>query len=248
MADKKILISQRIQGNTAIYDSLKEKYNIDIEFKPFFKIQALDSREFREKVGLNILDFTAIVFSSRHAIDAFFKVCEDLRIKIESTMKYFCTTEAVAVYLQKHIVFRKRKIFSGIGTPQSLLDIIKTKHSKEKFLIVTSDSSNSDKLYNLFKDNNIDCNTGVFFKTVAQDIEAMDLDSYSAIVLHNPNDVRSLFEKIPNFEQKEIKFITYGKAIQKAMTQAKLNTEIAAPTAEITSIAKAIETYLEKLK
>ena len=117
--------------NKAPYDSLVEKFGVQIDFKPFFLIEPLTSREFRTQ-RLNILDFTAIVFSARHTIDAFFRICDELRIKVPETMKYFCTTEAVAMYLQKHIVFRKRKIFYGNGTPSSVIDLIGPKHKDEK--------------------------------------------------------------------------------------------------------------------
>ena len=112
MAIKKILISQETPVNMASYEILKEKFGVQIDFKPFFLIEPLSSREFRAQ-RINVLDYTAIVFSARHMIDAFFQLCEELRVKVPETMKYFCTTEAVAMYLQKHIVFRKRKIFYG---------------------------------------------------------------------------------------------------------------------------------------
>ena len=150
MAIKKILISQETPMNKAPYDSLVEKFGVQIDFKPFFLIEPLTSREFRTQ-RLNILDFTAIVFSARHTIDAFFRICDELRIKVPETMKYFCTTEAVAMYLQKHIVFRKRKIFYGNGTPSSVIDLIGPKHKDEKFLIATSDSSNVEAITSLFR-------------------------------------------------------------------------------------------------
>ena len=123
----KILISQQAPNNKTAYTALTEKYGAEIEFRPFYLIEPLSSREFRAQ-RVNIPDFTAITFSSRHAIDAFFTLCEELRIKVPETMKYFCTTEAVAMYLQKHIVFRKRKIFYGTGTADSLLAQIGAKH------------------------------------------------------------------------------------------------------------------------
>ncbi|MBR5073054.1 MAG: uroporphyrinogen-III synthase, partial [Bacteroidales bacterium] len=140
MTVNKILISQKEPTNTSPYVSLTEKYGVQIDFEPFYSIEPLSSREFRAQ-RINFLDFTAVVFSSRHAIDAYFMMADDLRIKIPETMKYFCTTEAVAMYLQKHIIFRKRKIFYGNGTPQSVIDLIGTKHKGEKFLITTSDNS-----------------------------------------------------------------------------------------------------------
>ena len=123
MAVKKILISQRKPLNDAPYTALSEKFGVEIDFRRFFNVEPLSSREFRAQ-RVNLLDYSAVVFSSRHAIDAYFKLAEELRVKVPETMKYFCTTEVVAMYLQKHIVYRKRKIFYGTGTPQSVIDQI----------------------------------------------------------------------------------------------------------------------------
>ena len=165
--------------NVAPYETLKEKFGVQIDFMPFFLIEPLTSREFRGQ-RLNILDYTAIVFSARHTIDAFFKLCEELRVKVPETMKYFCTTEAVAMYLQKHIVFRKRKIFYGNGTPASVIEQIGTKHKDEKFLITTSDTSSNDALRGLFEEHKLDYNTAVFVKSVPQDLKGVDLKSYDS--------------------------------------------------------------------
>ena len=229
----------------APYDALKEKYGVEIDFKPFFVIEPLSSREFRTQ-RINILDYTAVVFSSRHAINAFFHLCEELRVKVPETMKYFCTTEAVAMYLQKHIVYRKRKIFYGDGTPASLVGLIGPKHAGESFLIVTSDSSSNGNLTRLFDEKKLSYKTAVFVKSVSQDLKDVDFGSYDLAVLYNPADVKSLYENFPEFQQGTLKFISYGKTIVKAMEQAGLDIEIKAPTPEAPSAAKAIEVYLSK--
>ena len=227
----------------APYDALKEKYGVEIDFKPFFVIEPLSSREFRTQ-RINILDYTAVVFSSRHAINAFFHLCEELRVKVPETMKYFCTTEAVAMYLQKHIVYRKRKIFYGDGTPASLVGLIGPKHAGESFLVVTSDSSSNGNLTRLFDEKKLSYKTAVFVKSVSQDLKDVDFASYDLAVLYNPADVKSLYENFPEFQQGGLKFISYGKTIVKAMEQAGLDIEIKAPTPEAPSAAKAIELYL----
>ena len=227
----------------APYDALKEKYGVEIDFKPFFVIEPLSSREFRTQ-RINILDYTAVVFSSRHAINAFFHLCEELRVKVPETMKYFCTTEAVAMYLQKHIVYRKRKIFFGDGTPASLVGLIGPKHAGENFLVVTSDSSSNGNLTRLFDEKKLSYKTAVFVKSVSQDLKDVDFASYDLAVLYNPADVKSLYENFPEFQQGGLKFISYGKTIVKAMEQAGLDIEIKAPTPEAPSAAKAIELYL----
>ena len=229
--------------NKAPYDSLVEKFGVQIDFKPFFLIEPLTSREFRTQ-RLNILDFTAIVFSARHTIDAFFRICEELRVKVPETMKYFCTTEAVAMYLQKHIVFRKRKIFYGNGTPSSVIDLIGPKHKGEKFLIATSDSSNVDTLTRLFQAQGLDYTTSVFVKSVPQDLKDVDLESYDLVVFYNPADLKSLYANFPEFKPENARFVTFGKQIVKAMEEAGLPVEIQAPTPEAPSVARALELYL----
>ena len=245
MSVKKILISQQQPMTASPYTSIAEKYGVSFDFKPFFKIEPLSSREFRSQ-RINILDHTAIVFSARSTIDAFFQLCEELRIKVPETMKYFCTTEAVANYLQKHIVYRKRKIFFGDGKPESIIGLIGTKHKTEKFLIATAESTSKDAVTKLFEAQPLDFETAVFVKPVSQDIKNTDLHSYDLVVLFNPADVKSLYENYPDFTQGDIKFVSYGKSIVPAMEEAGLTIEISAPTVEAPSVAKALEIYLSK--
>ena len=227
------------------YTAIAEKFGAEVDFKPFFKIEPLTSREFRTQ-RINILDHTAIVFSARTTIDAFFQICEELRVKVPETMKYFCTTEAVANYLQKHIVYRKRKIFFGDGKPESIIGLIGSKHKGEKFLIATVESASKDAVTKLFEQENYDFETAVFVKPVPQDLKNVDLHSYDLMVFFNPADVKSLYENQPEFKQENIKFISYGRSIVTAMNEAGLSIEISAPSAEIPSVAKALELYLSK--
>lgn len=242
---KKILVSQNAPRVLTQYEAVSEKFGVTFDFRPFFKIEPLSSREFRAQ-RINVLDYTAIVFSSRHTIDAFFSLAEELRAKIPETMKYFCTTEAVAMYLQKHIVYRKRKIFYGTGTPDSVVALIGPKHKGEKFLITTSDNSNNDTLYRLFEAAKLDYTPAVFVKSVSQDLKNVDLHAYDMVVLYNPADVKSLYENFPDFQQGDIKFVSYGRSIVKAMEEAGLSIEVKAPSPEVPSVARAIERYLEE--
>lgn len=244
MSTQNILISQALPKVSTMYDNLAEKYDAKFDFVPFFKTEPLSSREFRAQ-RVNILDYTAIVFSARATIDAFFSLCEELRIKIPETMKYFCTTEVVANYLQKHIVYRKRKIFFGDGTPQSILSLIGPKHRDETFLIATSDSSSKDAVTTVFETSKFKFSTAVFVKSVPQDIKNIDIKGYSAIVMFNPADVKSLFVNFPEFKQESIKFISYGRSVKKALEEASISIDIAAPNEKVPSIAKALEIYLE---
>ena len=167
-------------------------------------------------------------------------------MKVPETMKYFCTTEAVANYLQKHIVYRKRKIFFGDGTPESIIGLIGNKHKGESFLIATAESSSKDAVTKIFETQKYAFATAVFVKPVSQDIKDMNLHSYDMVVLFNPADVKSLYENYPDFQQGDIKFVSYGRSIVKAMQEAGLSIEISAPTPEAPSVAKALELYLSR--
>lgn len=241
---RNILISQQPPKANSPYAEITAKYGVKFDFVPFFSIEPLSSREFRAQ-RINILDHTAIVFSARSTIDAFFHLCSELRVKIPETMKYFCTTEAVAMYLQKHIVYRKRKIFYGDGSPASLITLIGTKHKEEKFLVATSDSANND-ITRLFEENGLDYKSAIFVKSVSKDLKSLSFQDYDMMVLYNPSDVKSLYENFPDFRQGDIRIVSYGKSVVKAISDAGLKIEISAPTATAPSVAKAIELYLEK--
>ena len=245
MSVKNILISQQQPQTASPYTVITDKFGVNFDFKPFFKNEPLSSREFRTQ-RINILDYTAIVFSARTTIDAFFHICEELRIKVPETMKYFCTSEAVANYLQKHIVYRKRKIFFGDGKPDSIIGLIGSKHKAEKFLIATTESSTKDAVTKIFEAHQYAFETAIFVKPVSQDIKDVDLHSYDMVVFFNPADVKSLYENQPDFKQGDIKFVSYGKSIAAAMEEAGLSIEISAPTVEAPSVAKALEIYLSK--
>ena len=241
---RRILVSQQPPKAAAPYETISAKFGVTFDFIPFFLIEPVSSREFRAQ-RINILDYTAIVFSARSTIDAFFHLCEELRVKIPETMKYFCTTEAVAMYLQKHIVYRKRKIFFGDGTASSVISLIGTKHKGEKFLITTSDSPDND-ITRMFESSGLEFKSAIFVKSVSQDLSGVDIRSYDMIVLYNKADVKSLFENCPDFSQGDIKFVSYGKSVVKAMEEAGLEIAISAPSAEAPSVARAVELYLEK--
>jgi uroporphyrinogen-III synthase len=243
MSVKNILISQQQPQTASPYTVIAEKFGVNFDFKPFFKNEPLSSREFRAQ-RINILDYTAIVFSARTTIDAFFHICEELRVKVPETMKYFCTSEAVANYLQKHIVYRKRKIFFGDGKPDSIIGLIGSKHKGEKFLIATTESTTKDAVTKIFETQQYSFETAVFVKPVPQDVKDVDLHSYDIVVFFNPADVKSLYENQPDFKQGNIKFVSYGRSIVPVMEEAGLTIEISAPTVEAPSVAKALELYL----
>lgn len=244
MKIKNILISQKSPKTVNPYASLIEKYNLNINFRQFFVIEPLTSKEFRAQ-KINMTEYTALVFSSRAMIDAFFTICEEMRIKVPDTLKYFCTTEAVAMYLQKHIVYRKRKIFFGDGTPQSVIDQIGTKHKDERFLIATSADSPNSALVRAFAETDLDATSCVFVKTVLQDIKDLDLNKYDILVFYNKADVESLFTNFPDFKQENQHFFAYGHAVAKAITDAGLKITLQGPTPNVPSVAKGLELALE---
>ena len=244
MKVKNILISQPAPQNSSPYSDIIAKFGVNVDFHPFFRVETLSAKEFRLQ-KINILDFTAIVFTARTTIDAFFRLCEELRITVPETMKYFCVSEAIALYLQKHIVYRKRKIFFGNGTAASIIESIGQKHKEENFLLATADSNKAD-LHKLFVKAKLKHDSAVFIKTINSDLSQLDLKKYQIVVFYSPSDVNSLQENFPEFEQKDLMIATFGPATAKAVKAAGLETTIAAPTPEAPSIAKALTLFLEK--
>ena len=228
----------------ASYEVLQSKFGAQVDFHPFFLMEPLSAKEFRAE-RVNLPDYTAVVFSSRLAIDAYFKLSEEMRFKVPETMKYFCTTEAVANYLQKHIVYRKRKIFFGNGSPASVIDLVGAKHKDEKFLITAALGANVEPFTSLFESAGLDFNVATLVKAVSQPLQGLDLHSYDMVVLYNPADVVSLKENFPDFEQGELKFVSFGRSVVGAMEEAGLKIAVKAPTPQATSVGKAIELYLE---
>lgn len=244
MSVNKILLSLASPSVTASYEALTAKYGVEFCFAPFYKIEKLSSIEMRAQ-HCNIADYSAVVFSSRSTIDAFFAVCEELRMKISEDMKYFCTNEKVAMYLQKHIVYRKRKIFYGDGTPMSVLGLITAKHKDDNFLIVTSDSPVSS-LTKAFDTTSYKHGSVVFAKSVARDMSETNPSDFDMIVMYNKADVEALKANYPDFQQGDKVIVAYGgESLKKAIDQAGMRVDVSAPTPELNSAVKAIEFYLK---
>lgn len=239
---KKILISQRAPQAGSPYAALAAREDLQLEFVPFFSIVPLSLREFRAQ-KVQMADYSAVVFSSKSAVDAFFALAEEQRIKIPETLKYFCTTEFVAKYLQKYIIYRKRKIFFADGSVAGVMAEIGTKHSKERFLVACSGSVENE-MTRAFAASQMDWTPAVFVKPVSQDIRSIRLGDYNAIVLYNTADVVSLRENFPDFTPGDTEIITFGRSIVKAVEAEGWHIAVSAPTPEIPSAAKAIEAYL----
>lgn len=242
---KKVLVSQpKPATEKSPYFDIAERFGVEIDFRPFFKVEPLTSKEFRQQ-KISILDHTAVVFTSRHAINHFFRLCEELRVAIPETMKYFCVTEAIAVYLQKYIVYRKRKIFFGQTGKVEDLAVVIGKHPKEKYLIPVSDIHKED-LISLLEAKKISYTKAVMYRTVSNDFEDNEKFDYDMLVFFSPSGISSLLKNFPNFEQKDIKIGCFGPTTAKAIKDAGLRLDMEAPTPEAPSITAALEMYLKK--
>ena len=242
---KKVLVSQpKPATEKSPYFDIAEKFGVEIDFRPFFKVEPLTSKEFRQQ-KISILDHTAVVFTSRHAINHFFHLCEELRVAIPETMKYFCVTEAIAVYLQKYIVYRERKIFFGQTGKVEDLAVVIGKHPKEKYLIPVSDIHKED-LISLLEAKKISYTKAVMYRTVSNDFEDNEKFDYDMLVFFSPSGISSLLKNFPNFEQKDIKIGCFGPTTAKAIKDAGLRLDMEAPTPEAPSITAALEMYLKK--
>lgn len=245
MKVKKILVSQpKPTSEKSPYYTLATKYNVDIVFRPFIKVEGLSSKEFRQQ-KINIADFTAVIFTARTAIDHFFRLCEELRITVPDTMKYFCTTESIALYLQKYIVYRKRKIFHGTSGKLNDLEAFLAKHSKEKFLFAVSDVHKEGDT-RMFDTLGIDYTRAVMYRTVSNDFTPDEAFDYDMLVFFSPAGIASLLKNFPDFEQGDIRIATFGATTAKAVTDAGLRLDVSAPSPEAPSMPAALDLYLAK--
>ena len=225
------------------YYDIAEKYGVTIDFRPFIKGESLSAKEFRQQ-KISILDHTAVIFTSRHAIDHFFTLCTELRVTIPETMKYFCVTEAVALYIQKYVQYRKRKIFFGAtGKIEDLIPSI-LKHKTEKYFVPMSDVHNDD-VKNLLDKNGIQHTEGVMYRTVSNEFKAEDFD-YDMLVFFSPAGVSSLKKNFPDFEQKDIKIGTFGSTTAQAVRDAGLRLDLEAPTVQAPSMTAALDMFIKE--
>jgi uroporphyrinogen-III synthase len=242
---KKMLVSQPqpTSGKSPYFD-IAEKYGVEIDFRPFIKVEPLPAKEFRQQ-RVFILDYTSIIFTARTAVDHFFRLCEELRITIPESMKYFCMTETIAVYLQKYIVYRKRKVFFGQnGKLEDLVKLI-AKHSKEKYLIPVSDVHKGDLMTSL-DTKRINYKTATMFRTVSNNFTDNETFDYDMLVFFSPSGISSLLKNFPEFKQEDIRIGCFGPTTAKAAVDAGLRLDIEAPTPEAPSMTAALELYLKK--
>lgn len=238
-----ILVAQpKPETERSPYFDLASKYKIKIDFIPFTHVESVVGKEFR-KERVNILEHHAIIMTSRNAIDHFFRVCSELRINVPETMKYFCPSEAIAYYLQKYVVYRKRKIFHGVKALSDIADVLK-KHKEDKFLFPCSDTHNED-VPELLKSLNINFSEAVLFRTVSSNLSKLAKVNYDMLVFFSPNGIRSLFDNFPKFKQNQTKIAAFGVNTAKAVIDAGLKLNLSAPTLEAPSMPMAIELFIK---
>jgi uroporphyrinogen-III synthase len=241
---KKILISQpKPEGDKSPYFELARKYNLKIDFHPFITVEGISAKEFRRQ-KIDIASFSAVIFTSRHAIDHFFRVCDELKLSVSQETKYFCITEAIALYLQKFILYRKRKVFYGAdGANKSLFDVIAKHKDNEQFLYPCSESYDSS-ITNWLKQQNCEYATPVLYKIVSCDIREIVSRNYDVICLFTPGGVKSLKENFPDFQQNGKRIAAFGANTHKAAEEAGLVADIKAPMPQTPSMVSALERYL----
>lgn len=242
---KKILVSQpKPASDKSPYFDIEAKENVEFTFHPFIKIEGLSAKEFRQQ-KIQILDFSAIVFTSRHAIDFFFKLCKEMRITLPEDMKYFAVSEAVALYIQTYIQYRKRKVFYGTTGKLAELVPVMVKHKGEKYLVPMSDV-HSDDFANMLDAKKLNHTECVMYRTVSNDFPQNEPFDFDMLVLFTPAGVDSLLKNFPDFKQGDVKLACFGPATRKAMEDAGLRCDLSAPTPEAKSMPVAIEQFLAK--
>ncbi len=243
---KKVLVSQpKPETEKSPYFDIAEKYGVKIEFRPFIKVEPVTAKDFRTQ-KISILDHTAIIFTAKTAVDHFFRLCEELRVQIPETMKYFCITESIAVYLQKYTIYRKRKIFFGSSGKIEDLMIPVNKHNKETYLVPVSDVHKDDLLH-LLDEKKIKYSKAIMYRTVSNDFTPEEKFDYDMLLFFSPSGISSLLKNFPEFEQNDIKIGCFGSSTAKAVRDAGLRLDIEAPSPEAPSMTAALENYLKSL-
>ena len=242
---KRILISQpKPSSEKSPYFELADKYNIGVHFYPFIKVERVSSKEFRQQ-RINILDFTAIIFTARTAVDNFFSICEEMKMVIPETMKYFCISETVALYLQKYIVYRKRKIFFSQSGKIQGLNAPMVKHSKEKFLFPVPEEHN-DEISHFLDEKKLDYTKSVMYRTVSNDFPKDEKMDYDMIIFFSPIGVQSLIKNFPEYKQGDAGIGCFGSATAKMIEEEGLRLDCEAPQPEYPSMAAALDAFLKE--
>jgi uroporphyrinogen-III synthase len=246
---KKILITQpRPESDKSPYFELARRFRLELEFHPFIKLDPIPCKEFR-KQKIEIVNYSAVIFTSRNAIDHFFRVCEEMKVNISQETKYFCISEAVALYLQKFILYRKRKVFFGAdGTNKSLFDVINKHKENERFLYPCSENQQDNEIVNWLKGHKCEFATPVMYKTISNDVrQLLERESFDVICFFTPSGVRSLLDNYPAFTQNGTYIGAFGTNTSRAIEDAGLNLHIKAPEPQVPSMVAALEKFLQTL-
>lgn len=239
-----ILVSQpEPTDEKSPYMILAKKYNLKIDFRPFIQVESVPYKEFR-KDKINFLDFSAVIFTSRNSVDNFFRICQESKIEMPQDTKYFCISEQTANYLQKYIVIRKRKVFTGLKTATELTEILK-KHKNERFLFPCSNIRKND-IPDFLKQGGYKYTEAVIYRTVASDLSDLDDVKYDIIAFFSPSGINSLFINFPDFKQNETRIAAFGPTTAKAVKDASLILDIEAPLPEAPSMTGALELYVRQ--
>lgn len=251
---KKILVSQpKPTTEKSPYFDMAEKHGVTLDFRPFIHVEPILAKDFRQQ-KVAILDHSAIIFTARTAIDHFFRLCEELRVSVPETMKYFCISESVALYLQKYIQYRKRKIFFGATGKIDDLMVVINKHSSEKYLVSVADvydvnksvDDKKDDIVSLLEKNKLTYTKAVMYKTVSTDFTQDKNFKYDMLVFFSPSGISSLFKNFPEFDQGEVKIGCFGPTTAKAAKEAGLRVDIEAPNPNAPSMAVAIDQFIKE--
>lgn len=247
MAIKTILVSQpKPEGDKSPYFDLAEKYKLKIDFRPFIKVEGVDAKQFRAQ-KVNISEHTAIILTSKVAVDHFFRVSEEIRFDVPETMKYFCISEAIALYLQKYVAYRKRKIFFGKQTINDLADVMK-KHRTEKFLLPCTDILR-DNIPITLEQQGLSFTKVILYHTVASDLSDLEDVYYDILVFFSPGGIESLFKNFPDFKQNDTAIAAFGPTTASAVVKHNLRLDVHAPHPKAPSMVGAIELFIkEQLK
>lgn len=244
MKIKKILVSQpKPESAKSPYFDLAEKTSIQVDFRPFIQVEGVSAKEFRQ-TRIQVLDHSAVIFTSRTAIDHFFRICQDMRITVPDTMKYFCISEATAFYLQKYIIYRKRKIFYGNGKFADLTDMMK-KHKDDKFLVPLS-HIHKQEIPELLDKGGFKYTKAILYRTVSSDLSDLKDVNYDILVFFSPSGIKSLQQNFPDFKQNDTKIASFGPSTAAAVKEAGFRLDIEAPTAQAPSMTMALEQFIKK--
>lgn len=243
MKVKTILVSQpEPQTENSPYFDLADKNKVKIDFIPFIHVEGVEATEVR-KQKVNVQSHTAVILTSRNAVDHYFRICEEMRFTVPNEMKYFCTSEAIAYYLQKYVVYRKRKIYFGNNTFKDLIPLIK-KHKDEKFLLPSSDVLKPE-IPKLLKEAKVDYTRAIMYNTVSSDLSHLADVYYDILVFFSPSGIKSLMENFPDFEQNDTKIAAFGTSTHRAVKEAGLRLDIKAPTPKAPSMTMALEAFIK---